>query len=703
MRIGHSVFFLFFFYVGVFSFDEDIETRTNLFIQQRLIPALKEAHITHVNFTRLRLCHCSTEDGCNSRTTGWVPSLTSNVTEKIFYKNTCYTDGHCYQNARPSPELSHFGCMDSKSLTDDNDFHDTAAKVCSNTTYGSLTSYWVCCNSANFCANETVITLPPLPQTVPYWGWTLITLGVLIFIFGLCYQIRKPWEEQCICFLRSKISSLQTPRDLERNKSNANNRSTPSESQTYDQNHTMSTTLDRDKTACLDGLPPGTRSMLLVLEESDSGSGFGSTKLHVATISKQIRLGSKIGAGRFGTVSRGTFKGEAVAVKIFRDADLLSFDNEREIFETRMLRHPQILRFIGSDRVDKGLLHELWIVTEYHPLGSLHDFLLENVITIDIFNSLITSAAKGLAFLHDGYDGTTNSCKPQFVHRDVKSRNIMVKEDLTCAIGDLGLAIVKPPGGTIPQHIAEKYKCGTVRYLAPEILNSTMSSYEFESYQRADVYSFSLVMWETLCRVEEGEVKARSAETVIPYIEWTVRDPTDEQMTDVVCTRNLRPPENPQWDGNKKIQYVTEIIQSCWSANPTARYTAFQLKTRLDYKISEEEEDNKEQLQQQEQLVQVQDDYEDEDEDEEVDAEVDAQFDPNKRLPGPRRFSMAGIKQLQKRIFGAQSRDIEMVPLAGMASRGNAKVHDQEQLETKNGTRTIENTKDPKDPLLRNL
>ena len=42
--------------------------------------------VTHVNFTRLRLCHCSTEDGCNSRTTGWVPSLTSNVTEKIFYK-----------------------------------------------------------------------------------------------------------------------------------------------------------------------------------------------------------------------------------------------------------------------------------------------------------------------------------------------------------------------------------------------------------------------------------------------------------------------------------------------------------------------------------------------------------------------------------------------------------------------------------------
>lgn len=685
MRIGHFVFFLYFFFiVGVFSIDEDIEKRTNLFIEQKLIPALKNAQVTHVNFTRLRLCHCSTEDGCNSRTTGWVPSLTDNITEKLFYENTCYTDGHCYQNARPSPELSHFGCMDSRSLTNDNDFHDTAAKICANTTHGSLTSYWVCCNNANFCANETVITLPPLPQTVPYWGWSLITLAVVIIICYLCYQIRKPPDEQSICCLKFKMSLIQTPRDLESNKDEENNRSTTSESQTYEQNNTMSTTVDQDKIDCLDHLPAAARNMLLVLEESDSGSGVGPTKLHVATISKQIRLGSKIGAGRFGTVSRGDFKGEAVAVKIFRDADLLSFDNEREIFETRMLRHPQILRFIGSDRVDKGLLHELWIVTEYHPLGSLHDFLQENVITIDIYYSLITSAAKGLAFLHDGYGGTSNSSKPQLVHRDIKSRNIMVKEDLTCAIGDLGLSIVKPQDGSIPESIAEKYKCGTVRYLAPEILDSTMSSYVFESYQRADVYSFSLVMWEALCRVEEGEIRARDAETVIPYIEWTERDPTDEQMADVVCTRNLRPKENPFWEENRKTQFVTEMIRSCWSANPTARYTAFQLKTRftnVDIELGEEEEGEEE-----EEGGEVA--VGNEQEEGEV---IDEQNDLQKVLPETRKFSFAGIKQLQKRIFRPQSRDIEMVPLA-------------EKLEFKNGaSRTIEDTKDPKDPLLRNF
>lgn len=31
--------------------------------------------------------------------------------------------------------------------------------------------------------------------------------------------------------------------------------------------------------------------------------------------------------------------------------------------------------------------------------------------------------------------------KPSIAHRDIKSRNILVKNDMTCALADLGLAV----------------------------------------------------------------------------------------------------------------------------------------------------------------------------------------------------------------------------------------------------------------------
>ena len=46
---------------------------------------------------------------------------------------------------------------------------------------------------------------------------------------------------------------------------------------------------------------------------------------------------------------------------------------------------------------------------------------------------------------------------------------------------------------------------GTKRYMAPEVLSEKMNDEDFEAYKRADIYSFSLVMWETTqCAIKEG-------------------------------------------------------------------------------------------------------------------------------------------------------------------------------------------------------
>ena len=83
---------------------------------------------------------------------------------------------------------------------------------------------------------------------------------------------------------------------------------------------------------------------------------------------------------------------------------------------------------------------ELWMISEYHPHGSLFDYLTIQVLTPVQVIRFARTIASGLAFLHADLR-TNETQKPSIAHRDLKSRNILVKTDLTCCIADFGLAV----------------------------------------------------------------------------------------------------------------------------------------------------------------------------------------------------------------------------------------------------------------------
>lgn len=58
--------------------------------------------------------------------------------------------------------------------------------------------------------------------------------------------------------------------------------------------------------------------------------------------------------------------------------------------------------------------------------------------------------------------------KPAIAHRDLKSKNILVKSNGTCAIGDLGLA-VRYDTSMDTVDIPLNHRVGTKRYMAPEV------------------------------------------------------------------------------------------------------------------------------------------------------------------------------------------------------------------------------------------
>lgn len=151
---------------------------------------------------------------------------------------------------------------------------------------------------------------------------------------------------------------------------------------------------------------PG-KSLRDLIEMTTSGSGSaGLPLLQQRSIARQIQLIDVIGKGRFGEVWRGKWRGEMVAVKIFSSREESSWFREAEIYQTKMLRHENILGFIAADNKDNGTWTQLWLVTDYHEHGSLYDYLTIRTVDIKTMMGMALSIATGLAHMHMEILGT---------------------------------------------------------------------------------------------------------------------------------------------------------------------------------------------------------------------------------------------------------------------------------------------------------
>uniref|UniRef100_A0A803TWL4 TGF-beta receptor type-1 n=1 Tax=Anolis carolinensis TaxID=28377 RepID=A0A803TWL4_ANOCA len=300
------------------------------------------------------------------------------------------------------------------------------------------------------------------------------------------------------------------------------------------------------------------------------------------TIARTIVLQESIGKGRFGEVWRGKWRGEEVAVKIFSSREERSWFREAEIYQTVMLRHENILGFIAADNKDNGTWTQLWLVSDYHEHGSLFDYLNRYTVTVEGMIKLSLSTASGLAHLHMEIVGTQG--KPAIAHRDLKSKNILVKKNGTCCIADLGLA-VRHDSATDTIDIAPNHRVGTKRYMAPEVLDDSINMKHFESFKRADIYAMGLVFWEIARRCSIGGIHE---DYQLPYYDLVPSDPSVEEMRKVVCEQKLRPNIPNRWQSCEALRVMAKIMRECWYANGAARLTALRIKKTLS-QLSQQE------------------------------------------------------------------------------------------------------------------
>lgn len=154
------------------------------------------------------------------------------------------------------------------------------------------------------------------------------------------------------------------------------------------------------------------------------------------SVAKDLTLTRCIGGGRFGKVWLAKWNGEVVAVKVFEPSEKEFWSWEIEICDYRHMHHENILKFEGkSSEIHK----RMFLITEYHENGSLHDYLNSKILDSYSLKVICSSIANGIAHLHNETKGLWN--KPAIAHRNIKSKNILVKRNGECCVADFTLAV----------------------------------------------------------------------------------------------------------------------------------------------------------------------------------------------------------------------------------------------------------------------
>nr|XP_023499430.1 anti-Muellerian hormone type-2 receptor isoform X7 [Equus caballus] len=320
--------------------------------------------------------------------------------------------------------------------------------------------------------------------------------------------------------------------------------------------------------------------------EPDSGRDW-STELPELP---ELCFSQVIREGGHAVVWAGQLQGELVAIKAFPLRAVAQFQAERALYELPGLQHDHIVRFITASRGGPGPPScGPLLVLELHPKGSLCHYLTQHTSDWGSSLRMALSLAQGLAFLHEErwQDG---QYKPGIAHRDLSSQNVLIREDGSCAIGDLGLALVlpgltQPPAWapTQPRGPAAIMEAGTQRYMAPELLDKTLDLQDWGmALRRADVYSLALLLWEILSRCLDLRPDSRPPPFQLAYEAELGSTPTTCELWTLAVEERRRPYIPSTWHCFATDPGgLRELLEDCWDADPEARLTAECVQQRL--------------------------------------------------------------------------------------------------------------------------
>lgn len=248
----------------------------------------------------------------------------------------------------------------------------------------------------------------------------------------------------------------------------------------------------------------------------------------------QLFIGSKFASGRHSRIYRGIYNQRDVAIKLVsqpeEDASLATFLENQFASEVALLfrlSHPNIISFVAACKKPPVFC----IITDYMAGGSLRKYLHQqepHSVPLNLVLKMAIDIARGMQYLHS----------QGILHRDLKSENLLLGEDMSVKVADFGISCLESQCGSG----SAKGFMGTYRWMAPEMIK------EKHHTKKVDVYSFGIVLWELLTALTPFE------------------NMTPEQAAFAVTQKNARPPLPPGCP-----MALCHLINRCWSSNPDKR------------------------------------------------------------------------------------------------------------------------------------
>ncbi|KAM4695127.1 tyrosine-protein kinase Fyn isoform 3-T3 [Discoglossus pictus] len=251
-----------------------------------------------------------------------------------------------------------------------------------------------------------------------------------------------------------------------------------------------------------------------------------------------ILLNKKLGQGCFAEVWYGTWNGNTkVAIKTLKPGTMSpeSFLEEAQIM--KKLKHDKLVQLYAVVSEEP-----IYIVTEYMSKGSLLDFLKDGegrALKLPNLVDMAAQVAAGMAYIE----------RMNYIHRDLRSANILVGNGLICKIADFGLARLIEDN----EYTARQGAKFPIKWTAPEA--ALYGRFTIKS----DVWSFGILLTEL---VTKGRVPypGMNNREVLEQVERGYRMPCPQD-----CPNSLH-----------------ELMLNCWKKDPEERPTFEYLQSFLE-------------------------------------------------------------------------------------------------------------------------
>lgn len=274
------------------------------------------------------------------------------------------------------------------------------------------------------------------------------------------------------------------------------------------------------------------------------------TYQELAESTNDFSIANKIGEGGFGAVYYAELHGERAAIKKMDMQATKEFLAELKVLTH--VHHLNLVRLIGFCTEEC-----LFLVYEFIENGNLSQHLRGSgmePLSWPARVQIALDSARGLEYIHE-------HTVPVYIHRDIKSANILIDKNFRAKVADFGLTKLTEVGGAsaaFPTRLV-----GTFGYMPPEYAQFGDVS------PKVDVYAFGVVLYEIISAKEAivkiDDVSAES-KGLVTLFESILKDPNGRE--------SLRSLIDPRLGNNYLLESVWKMAQlarACTQENPQLR------------------------------------------------------------------------------------------------------------------------------------